>query len=113
MGAPTDIFSQILGLATPFAETFAKSTAYGSERASELELAKERVKLSQVNGSGPLDRDGFLKRSTGIFDQYFGNPFDKGSSVVSQAMPAKTSILPLLLIGGVIVLVVVLLFRKR
>lgn len=56
-----DSVGNFLEKTSPISTPFARRFAYGAERASAIELEEERARIGQLNGSGPLDRDGAIR----------------------------------------------------
>lgn len=95
-----DSVGSFLEKTSPITTPFARRFAYGAERASDIELEEERARIGQLNGSGPLDREGAImdaarRNGTGFVQSSGGPP----PWLIGAA------------IGGVILLVVLL--RRR
>ena len=101
MAEKRSAFDTILGIAQQWTTPFVRSFAYGKEKASEMELAEERMRYNALNGSGANDPSGFARLPKSEQEAVTANPF---GFQVSQS--------GVLVIALAAVLVAVLLVRK-
>lgn len=106
--ATNNPLGSFLNLAQQFATPFAKTLVYGKDRASEMELTKERAQMEALNGSGPVNPDLAVQQSSkSLMDFLHGNPATRGEV---QGAPNNNLMLILL---GLVGLVLVIFMVKR